>query len=231
MKNTNNVDKDSSDYCFFITYKPDNVKIVSKEQFDLIKEHYLIFSALKDNLMSVKDIHNLYQDRKTGNYAYTLKTIYRHLEKLQRAGLVTAAGYREKIGSRSSEKVYSRTAKIFHPKLDEKELEMWELENRDKYSQVLRTVLSELLNTSEPDKDTFNSFFKQFSSLQFQTKQNLIAKAEKNSKFAESLSQIDIAQLNSITEIASLIKVFLQQPDLLNQLQSLLNVKESKKGK
>ncbi|MFX0183196.1 MAG: hypothetical protein ACFE95_08980 [Candidatus Hodarchaeota archaeon] len=228
MKNTNNIDKESTDYCFFITYEPDNVKIVSKEQFDLIKEHYLIISALKDNMMSVKDIHNLYQDRKTGDYAYTLKTIYRHLDKLQKAGLVTAAGYREKIGSRSIEKVYSRTAKIFHPKLDEKELERWESENRDNYSQVLQTVLSELLNTSKPDKDAFNSLFKQFFILQYQTKQKLIAKAEKNSKFAESLSQIDITQLNAITDTISVINVFLQQPDLLNQMKRLLNVKESK---
>ena len=228
MKNKNKKDKASTDYCFFITYEPDNVKIVSKEEFDLIKEHYLIISALQNNLMSVKDIHNLYQDQKTGEYDYTLKTTYRHLEKLEKAGLVAAAGYREKIGSRSCEKVYCRTAKIFFPDLGNEELKRWESENSEKYSQVIRTVLSELLHTSQPDKNDFNSLFKKFFDLQYQTKQELIAKAGKNSKFAESLSQIDIAQLNSITDAISVLKVLLQQPDLLNQMQSLLNVKESK---
>ncbi len=229
MKNGNNLNKESSDYCFYITYKPNNVKLVSKEEFDLINEYYLIISALRNNLMSVKDIHNLYQDQKTGEYAYTLKTIYRHLEKLENTGLVTAAGYREKIGSRSCEKVYCGTAKIFYPKFDEEELEWWESEKGEKYAQVLRVALRELLQTSEPDEASFYNLFKQFSILHSKAKKELIEKAGKDSKFADSLSQIDITKFNSIADLTSVLKVFLQRPELLNQLQNLLNTKESKK--
>ena len=227
MKNGNGLNKESSDYCFFITYKPNNVKFVSKEEFDLIKEYYLIISALRNNLMSVKDIHNLYQDQKTGDYAYTLKTIYRHLEKLENAGLVTAAGYREKIGSRSCEKVYCRTAKIFYPKFEEEDLEWWESENGERYAQVLRVTLAELLQTSEPDKDSFYNLFKQFSALHDRTEKELLEKVGKNSELADFLSQIDINKLNSIADLISVLKVFLQQPDLLNQIQNLLNIKKS----
>lgn len=227
MKNGNELNKESSDYCFFITYKPNNVKFVSKEEFDLIKEYYLIISALRNNLMSVKDIHNLYQDQKTGDYAYTLKTIYRHLEKLENAGLVTAAGYREKIGSRSCEKVYCRTAKIFFPKFEEEDLEWWESENGERYAQVLRVTLAELLQTLEPDKDSFYNLFKQFSALQNKTKKELLEKVGKNSELADFLSQIDINKLNSIADLISVLKVFLQQPELLNQIQNLLNIKKS----
>ncbi len=228
MRNSNELNQGSSDYCFYITYKPQNVKFVSKEELDLIKEHYLIISALRNTLMSVKDIHNLFQDQKTGNYTYTLKTIYRHLEKLDDAGIVTAAGYREKKGTRSCEKVYCRTAKIYYPEFEEKDLECWELENGEKYAQIFRITLAELLQTSEPDKTPFNKLFKKLNVLQTKTKKDLFEKAGKNAELADSLSQIDINKLNSITDLASILKVLLQEPDLLNQMQSLLNMKKSK---
>jgi hypothetical protein len=54
-------------------------------------------------------------------------------------------------------------------------------------------------------------------------------KAGKDSEFADSLSQIDITKFNSIADLTIVLKVFLQRPELLNQLQNLLNTKESKK--
>ncbi len=228
MRNSDDLNQLSSDYCFYITYKPQNVKFVSKEELDLIKEHYLIISALRNTVMSVKDIHNLFQDQKTGNYTYTLKTIYRHLEKLEDAGIVTAAGYREKKGTRSCEKVFCRTAKIFYPEFEEKDLEWWELESGEKYTQIFRITLVELLQTSEPDKTLFNKLFKKLNVLQTKTKKDLFEKAGNNVELADSLSQIDINKLNSIADLASILKVLLQEPDLLNQKQSLLNMKESK---
>lgn len=228
MKDGNKSSKESSEYCFYITFKPQNVKFVSKEELDLIKEHYLIISALRNTVMSVKDIHNLFVDQKTGDYTYTLKTIYRHLEKLEGAGIVTAAGYREKKGTRSCEKVYCRTAKIFYPEIEEEDLEWWELENGEQYAQIFRVTLAELLQTSEPDKQSFNRLFKQLSMLQTKTKKDLFEKAGNNADLADSLSQIDINKLNSIADLASILKVLLQDPDMLNQIQSLLNMKESK---
>ncbi|MFX0123982.1 MAG: hypothetical protein ACFFAE_10110 [Candidatus Hodarchaeota archaeon] len=226
MKNRNKSSIETSEYCFYITYKPQNVKFVSKEELDLIKENYLIISALRNTVMSVKDIHNLFQDHKTGKYTYTLKTIYRHLEKLEGAGIVTAAGYREKKGTRSCEKVYCRTAKIFYPEIEEEDLEWWELENGEQYAQIFRITLAELLQTPEPDKKSFNNVFKQLNMLQTKTKKELLNKARENTELANSLSQIDINKLNSIADLASILKVLLQDPDLLNELRNLLNMKE-----
>ncbi|MFX1282725.1 MAG: hypothetical protein ACFFB5_03685 [Promethearchaeota archaeon] len=224
MKNTDELNQESSDYCFYITYKPQNVKFVSKKELDLIKEHYLIISALRDTVMSVKDIHNLFLDQKTGEYAYTLKTIYRHLEKLVDAGIVTAAGYRERTGTRSCEKVYCRTAKIFYPEIKEEDLKWWELKDGEKYAQIFRVTLTELLQTSEPDEKSFNKLFKQLSLLQTKAKKDLFEKARNDTELADSLSQIDINKLNSIADLASVLKIILQEPDLLNQLRSLLNM-------
>ncbi|MFW9904878.1 MAG: hypothetical protein ACFFFH_11140 [Candidatus Thorarchaeota archaeon] len=228
MKNADKSSKKVSEYCFYITYKPQNVKFVSKEELELIKEHYLIISVLRNTVMSVKDIHNLFQDQKTGDHAFTLKTIYRHLEKLETAGIVTAAGYREKKGTRSCEKVYCRTAKIFYPEIEEEDQEWWELENGERYAQIFRVTLAELLQTPEPDEASFNELFKQLNVLQTKTKKELFKKAGNNAELADSLSQIDINKLNSIADLASIIKVFLQDPDLLNRMQNLLNMKESK---
>ncbi|MFX1515936.1 MAG: hypothetical protein ACFFC6_06475 [Promethearchaeota archaeon] len=228
MTNKNKSSKEASDYCFYITYKPQNVKFVSKEQLELLKEHYLIISALRNTVMSVKDIHNLFQDQKTGDHAFTLKTIYRHLEKLETAGIVTAAGYREKKGTRSCEKVYCRTAKIFYPEIEEEEQEWWELENGEQYAQIFRVTLAELLQTSEPDKKSFNELFKQLNVLQIKTKKELFKKAGSNAELADSLSHIDIDKLNSIVDLVSILKILLQDPDLFKQMQNLLDVKDPK---
>ncbi|MFX1537955.1 MAG: hypothetical protein ACFFDI_27495, partial [Promethearchaeota archaeon] len=190
MKNEDKSKKKASEYCFYITYKPQNLKFVSKEELDLIKEHYLIISALRNTVMSVKDIHNLFRDHETGDHTYTLKTIYRHLEKLEAAGIVTAAGYREKKGTRSCEKVYCRTAKAFCPEIEEGELEWWELENVEKYAQIFRITLAELLHTSEPDEKSFTELFKKFNVLQTRAKKELFKKAENNAALADSLSQV-----------------------------------------
>ena len=227
MKNGNKSSKDASEYCFYITYKPQNVKLVSKEELDLIKEHYLIISALRNTVMSVKDIHNLFQDQKTGDYTYTLKTIYRYLEKLEAAGIVTAAGYREKKGTRSCEKVYCRTAKIFCPEIEEEDLDWWELENGEQYAQIFRITLAELLQTSEPDKESFNKLFKQLNLQQLKVRKELFEKATSNEELADSLGQLDITKLNSIVDLASVLKVLLQDPDLLKQMQNLLDMNDS----
>ncbi|MFX0014736.1 MAG: hypothetical protein ACFFB2_00950 [Promethearchaeota archaeon] len=228
MKDGNKSNKKASEYCFYITYKPQNVKSVSREELDLIKEHYLIISALRNKVMSAKDIYNLFRNQETGDYTYTLKTIYRHLEKLETAGIVTAAGYREKKGTRSCEKVYCRTAKIFFPEIEEEDIKWWELENGKQYAQIFKITLSELLQKSEPDKESFNKLFKQLNRLQIKTRKELFEKARNNDELADSLSQIDINKLNSIVDLASILKVLLQDPYLLNQLQKLLNMKESK---
>jgi DNA-binding transcriptional ArsR family regulator len=228
MKNGNKSGKDASEYCFYLTYKPQNVKLVSKEELDLIKEHYLIISALRNTVMSVKDIHNLFRDQETGDFTYTLKTIYRHLEKLETAGIVTAAGYREKKGTRSCEKVYCRTAKIFCPEIEEEDLGWWELENGEQYAQIFRITLAELLQTSEPDKESFNKIFKQLNLQQVKARKELFEKARSNEAFADSLSHIDIDKLNSIVDLASILKILLQDPDLLKQMQNLLDMKDPK---
>ncbi|UCG03779.1 MAG: hypothetical protein JSW11_07290 [Candidatus Heimdallarchaeota archaeon] len=226
MKKESKSSKETSEYSFYLTYKPQNVKLVSKEELDLIKEHYLIISALRNTVMSVKDIHNLFQDQQTGDYTYTLKTIYRHLEKLETAGIVTAAGYREKRGTRSCEKVYCRTAKIFCPEIEEEDIEWWELENGEHYAQIFRVTLAELLQTSEPDKESFNKLFKELNLLQIRTRKELFEKARSNEELADSLGQLDINKLNSIVDLASILKVLIQDPDVLSEMRNLLNVKE-----
>ena len=228
MTNENKSSKEASDYCFYITYKPQNVKFVSKEELDIIKEHYLIISALRNSVMSVKDIHNLYRDQTTGDYTFTLKTIYRHLEKLETAGIVTGAGYREKKGTRSCEKVYCRTARIFCPEIKEEDLTWWELKNGEQYAKIFRITLAELLQTSEPDKESFNKLFKKLNLQQIKVRKELYEKARSNEAFADSLSHIDIDKLNSIVDLASILKILLQDPDLLKQMQNLLDVKDPK---
>ena len=113
----------SLDYEEYIAYKPQTFKLLNNDQFELAKEHARILQALGEKGdMSVKEIHDLYTTTK-GKHTKTLKTIYRYMEILEEADIVQVAGYRKYANRRTTEKLYTRTAKIFFNKSNENKKE------------------------------------------------------------------------------------------------------------
>ncbi len=207
----------------FITYKPEPIKFVTKKEKDLIYQHILIMRTLRNKHMSVKEIHKLYYDTNTKSYAYTIKTIYKHLEKLEKANLVKVSGHRMTQGSRQTEKLYSRTANIFVPRPEEKKIE----NNTDrvkKFSEFYNIIISELLQVPRVEKtDSFN-FFRQLYELMYQTDVEILEKTKTNKSVADISSQIDLDKLNIISESVCLLTVFLRHPQLFEQLQRLYKI-------
>ncbi|MFW9981829.1 MAG: hypothetical protein ACFFE3_07930, partial [Candidatus Thorarchaeota archaeon] len=111
----------------FITSGPMPVIMTNDEQMNLINENIEIIGALGTRqFMTVKQIHHLFlEDPKGPVYSKGLKTIYRHLENLEKAGLVKIAGHRKYPGSRQTEKLYCRTGKVFFQERDATGSKWW----------------------------------------------------------------------------------------------------------
>ena len=207
----------------FITYKPEPIRFVTKKEKDLIYRHILIMHTLRNKPMSVKEIHKLYYDTNTKSYAYTIKTIYKHLEKLEKANLVKVSGHRMTQGSRQTEKLYSRSANIFVPRPEEKKIEN-NIDHVKKYSEFHNIIMSELLQVPRVKKsDSFN-FFRQLYELMYQTDVEILEKTKTNKSIVDISSQIDLDKLNIISESVCLLTVFLRHPHLFEQLQRLYTI-------
>ncbi|MHA1307742.1 MAG: hypothetical protein ACTSQN_10680, partial [Candidatus Heimdallarchaeota archaeon] len=107
-------------YKDFIEHEPEIVRFLNTEDTELTKKYIRIIKALREKHMTVKEIHDLYIDEETKKHTYTIKTIYRYLEKLEDADLIIVSGHRLTKGNRLPEKLYARTANIFFKSQEEK---------------------------------------------------------------------------------------------------------------
>jgi Fe2+ or Zn2+ uptake regulation protein len=209
-----------AEYQDFITFKPEPVKFITKKEYDLIYQHILILRALRNKHMSVKEMYNLYYYADTKSYAYTIKTIYKHLEKLEKANLVKVSGHRMTQGSRQTEKLYSRSANIFVSRPEEKKIE----NNIDRikiFSEFHNIIMSELLQVPRVEKNDSFDFFRQLYELMYQTDIEILENTKTNKSIADITTQIDLDKLNIISESTCLLMVFLRHPHLFEQLQRL----------
>ncbi|MHA1186221.1 MAG: hypothetical protein ACTSSK_04990 [Candidatus Heimdallarchaeota archaeon] len=107
-------------YKDFIEHEPEIVKFLDPKDTELANKHIRIIKALREKHMTVKEIHDLYIDQDTNKHTYTIKTIYRYLEKLEELNLIIVSGHRLTKGNRLPEKLYARTANIFFKSQEEK---------------------------------------------------------------------------------------------------------------
>ena len=92
--------KEKPKYKDFIEHKPVVVKFLDQDDTELDNKHIRIIKALREKNMTAKEIHDLYTDEDTKKHTYTIKTIYRYLEKLEEANLIIVAGHRLTKGNR-----------------------------------------------------------------------------------------------------------------------------------
>ncbi|MFX1254423.1 MAG: hypothetical protein ACFFCZ_22615 [Promethearchaeota archaeon] len=205
----------------FINFKPEIVKLLSKEAMDLLTEHIPLFGTLQEKKsMTVKEIHELYPEIRAK------KTIYRYLEKLEEAGLVAVAGYRMTEGSRIPEKLYCRAARVFFTKLDEEERKAWGRESGEIYGKKLAISLSEVFQVPEPDTTAFTEVIKRFFELQRQAIVSLMENIRESNRLAELYAITEIDQIKYLSDISATFTIFLQHPELLAQLKDLLGLKK-----
>ncbi len=218
--------KESRETFDYITHKPEPIKFLTKKDMKIVDDHYEIIGALRKKSMTVKDIRELFYDRDKKEYSYTIKTIYRHIEKLQKYELVQEVGYRITKGTRLCEKLYSRTANLFFQEFIESESEWWNTEEGKKYAENLAIILGELFQVTKFDKYCYHDVFKQFYEQKYKVTVELLEKIKDNEKIANIYSNIHIDKVNKLNETITILVALLREPKLFEYLQHLFTKKK-----
>ncbi|HUU78014.1 MAG TPA: hypothetical protein VMX55_06675 [candidate division Zixibacteria bacterium] len=214
--------KEDIDTCDYSTVKPEPIKFLTEDQTAIVGDYIIIINALREKNMTAKDIHNLYYDEDKKDHTYTIKTIYRYIEKLENAGLIKESGYRITKGTRLCEKMYSRTAKIFYGKFVESNEDWWDTEEGKNWCKDISTVLGELLEKPDINHIAFYETFKSFAKKQYRIIYEVLEKTNKNEKLQEIYTRHSIEKINKMNYYVSILSVLFREPEFLKEFLAIL---------
>jgi len=212
--------KEKSKYKDFIEHESEVVKFLDPKDTELANKHIRIIKALREKNMTVKEIHDLYIDEDTNKHTYTIKTIYRYLEKLEEANLVIISGHRLTQGNRLPEKLYARTANIFFKSQDEK-TSPEAIEKRENMTKNLYDILSEIGDSSIIDYQAFEEIISLKLDLELKYIKEVIKKVPDNEKLTEIFSRSDIGSVNYLNEFAGDLLLLIRNPELIKKIQNI----------
>ncbi|MFW9846414.1 MAG: hypothetical protein ACFFD6_06690, partial [Candidatus Thorarchaeota archaeon] len=142
---------------------PKTVMKLTSDQIETMQTHYDIISALTDQVMSAEELHHLYLvDPVKQEYSRTMKTLYRHLEFLEEAGLIMKCGFRRYGDKRKTKNLYSRTAKAYFFGERDDETRWADSERGQQYLTVMTDVVSKLFKVPENRKSTLYSLLRTY---------------------------------------------------------------------
>lgn len=205
----------------YFSYKPKALKFLTKEEMRVVGDYYIIMQALRKKCMTAKDIHNLYYDKEKEEFGYTIKTIYRYIEKLEKVGLIKESGYRITKGTRISEKLYCRAANLFYEEVEEGEKSWYEGSDGKEFVKSLGILVSELLKNPDFDHKAFYELFKDFAIEKDGVVLEVIGKASENPEIAELYTKLDIEKVNKLNIYLSFMITFMKNPDYLEKFLKL----------
>ncbi|MCE7744790.1 MAG: helix-turn-helix transcriptional regulator [Candidatus Heimdallarchaeota archaeon] len=197
--------KDDNKFKDYLDYEPSIIKFLDGEQTKLAEKHIIIIKALRINKnMTAKEIHDLYIDEETKKHRYTIKTIYRYLEKLEEADLVKISGHRIIEGKRLSEQLYTRTGNIFF-KAKKEEVYPDIKEKKKGFHKKLHTVLQEINDSPVIEFQDFDKLLSQKSDFEQEFNKSVVEKISKN----------------KINDLISLLLVIIKKPELIKKIQKI----------
>ena len=209
----------------FITATSDTVKYIRKEEMQLMDEHIDIIKALSGKNMTVKEIHSLNWNPEKKEYSKTIKTVYRHLDALEIAGLVKVVGHRKPTNSRLTEKLYSRAAKVFFLEEKDRGPKWWETEEGESQIQELVTVIWEYFDLEGDDTTKFQQLLKQYYDGWDSTVMDLFSKTQTNETISDIFGKAGINQIKSLAGFVGILGAFSKYPELLNKLLKVIGKK------
>lgn len=212
--------KEEEKYKDFINFQPELVKFITLEQSKIIGKFYVIVKALRQKNMTVKEIHNLYLNPDTKKHTYTIKTVYRHLEKLTEAGIVVVSGHRETIGSRQVEKLYSRSANIFFTEKSDEYINK-KLEYGKEIAKNLHVVFGELLQKPNVDLDELTPIVLNYMKNAHKNSNDTIKSIPENKVLAELFSKTEIDLINDLSIYIGIFLTYIKNPELFEKLKEL----------
>ncbi|NHK32609.1 MAG: helix-turn-helix transcriptional regulator [Asgard group archaeon] len=197
------------------------IKFLNAEQTKLAQEYLPIIKALRVNKnMTAKEIHDLYIDKETGKHQYTIKTIYRYLEKLEEAELVLVSGHRITEGKRLTEQLYTRTGNIFF-KAKKEEVHPEAAEKRKELLKKLYTVFQEIYDLPLINYEKFEELLLKKFELEQEFNRFVVEKISVNNVLTDLYSKMDIDNVNYINDLASSILVLIKKPELIKKIQDI----------
>jgi hypothetical protein len=208
----------------FIDFKPDIIKYLSAEQHFTVQKYKPIVAALRKKPLTPKEILELYYNEDSKEYSCSIKSIYRYLEKLEEAELITVAGHRITEGKRVSENLYMRTALVFTKKsINPKHPAAVRKRNMTKES--LQVILEELSDLEIKDYEKFNDVIEKLLLLELDYSRAITDKLPKSVRLVDQYKKNDMEFMNYLNDFAARLYILLQHPELIESFRNLFSIK------
>jgi hypothetical protein len=213
---------ESAEHQDFITTEPEPILFIGRAQVKLFEKHGLILKALIARPLTVKEIHAIFKDPDTQRHTKTIKTIYRHLDQLEAAGLVKVAGHRKPKDSRLVEKLYCRAARIYVTEEEAEGTKWWRTKQGKALLRNLTTVCWEFFRISEEDTTSFRKLMLEFFAVREKTIKKLFRTIKGTESLTELFSRADIDDIKFLVELVGMLGVLVEKPEILDDLGTLL---------
>lgn len=205
----------------FIEFESEMVRFLNAEQTKIAAKFGPIIAALRENkYLTVKEIHDLYIDEDTNKHTYTIKTIYRYLEKLEETDLVKIGGHRITEGLSLTEKLYTRTANIFF-KAKKEEIHPEVLKHRKEDLKRVFKVLEQVEGKPKIDFNLFEELLLKKMDLEQELNRKITAKIPEDKILTELYSSLHIDSVNYISDLAATILVISKHPEIFEKLSKM----------
>ncbi|MHA1933676.1 MAG: hypothetical protein ACW97A_00220 [Candidatus Thorarchaeota archaeon] len=214
--------KSSSSYEDFISSEPDLIQIISATQMSLMDEYSSIMRTLVEGPKTVKEIHSLYWDHGEKKHNKTIKTVYRHLDTLEEAGLVKVAGHRKPSDSRMTEKLYSRAAMVFFLEEKDRGPSWWETDSGKEQLERVGNLIFSFFGVSDSNSSEFQELMKQYHDSWDQTVRKLFEETSRNKALADVFGKAEIYNIKSMANMVGMLGAFRDKPGLLDRMMTLL---------
>ncbi|MFW9923937.1 MAG: hypothetical protein ACFFDW_11690 [Candidatus Thorarchaeota archaeon] len=208
-------------YKDFITFEPKIIDYLTKEQIELIEKYGIILKKLRGKNMTVKEIYNLFYDAEAKTHTYSLKTIYRYLEKLVDGGIVVISGHRETKGSRQVEKLYTRTSNIYLTQKDE-EHSTQKISYHKKLSEKVSSILVEKLQNKGINQEKLGILLFDIFQNQITEVQELLETLPSNKILAEIYSNSNIDEIGVLNYYSGIILTLIKNPLFFEELRKII---------
>ncbi len=210
------------DYDDFITARPEPILFLTEKQEAVVKEHGDIIRAMVGKNLTAKEVHALYFNPSKETYDKTIKTVYRHLEVLEKAELVMECGHRKPHDSRLTEKLFCRTANIFVLDEGKPKDKSWKKDIRKKIIQQLSVLIPELVEVELKDPVAFQKIMEQYFEQHDSIIMELWRKVPKNEAISEIFHEANLWEIKTLSNLVSTFGVMLRNPELCDNFKKAL---------
>ncbi|MFX1517314.1 MAG: hypothetical protein ACFFC6_13505 [Promethearchaeota archaeon] len=209
-----------------LDYTPAVLKVISDEKTlkALLDNNYeKILHTLRNKHMTVQEItteFNKLAEKCIMTDPKSDKTVYRYLKTLEELELVAPAGQRVIIGKTATEKLYTRTARIFQ----QKEID-WMSERGEEWVKRFTLLMGYMIdnNGQKPSIRCIQEFFKKMSEAKIVALERLAQSASDD--IVKQITEGEWEELVAFIDWVFLFGSLMNQPELLEELGVCLNKK------